>query len=134
MELIQIKEGLPNDVAMQLMANEAVYYFSYISFQGGCGSNQTSTNHWIALSNNRVLYKTKVQENQTFIEKDGILPFDKISFIEVSEAQVAQGCSQKKSFQLRISTSGGTLVIPIPTKEKGYEIRGVFTQLSQLKS
>ncbi|MBA2619676.1 MAG: hypothetical protein H0U87_00595 [Acidobacteria bacterium] len=133
MELIQIKEGLPSDVTMQLMSNEAVYYFSYISFQGGCGSNQTSTNHWIALSNNRVLYKTKVQENQTFIEKDGILPFDKISFIEVSEVQVSQGCSQKKSFQLRISTSGGTLVIPIPTKEKGYEIRGVFTELSQLK-
>jgi hypothetical protein len=69
-------------------------------------------------------------ENKDYIEKDGILPFEKISFLEVSEAKDSQGCGEQKGFQLNISTSGGTLIIPIPTKEKGYEIRRVYSELN----
>jgi GYF domain 2 len=130
-----IKEGLPDDLMNQLMPNESVYYLSNIAFEGVKGSNQSIINYWIALSNNRVLYKARVFETTGYVEKDGILPFDKISFIEVSQSQTPGGCNQPKlvRFDLRISTSGGTIVIPIPTKEKGYEIRTVFSELSQQK-
>lgn len=123
MTLTAINAGLPNDVTSQLMATEKVYYFSFIAFKGCCGSSEQKENYWLALTNRRVKYKTKVSELkgklENFVEKDGDLPFDKISFIEVSEGQEAKGCNTTKVFQLRISTSGGTTAIPIPTKEKG---------------
>lgn len=131
MTLNPIKEGLPSDLAMQLLSNETVYYFSFIALAGGCGGSGKKDNYWISLTDKRVLYKTKVMEGKISVEKDGILPFEKISFLEVSEAQDAQGCGQAKAFQLRISTSGGTLVIPIPTKEKCYEIRQIYSELNQ---
>ncbi len=134
MTLAAITTGLPDDVTSQLMAAEKVYYFSFIAFKGGCGSNEQKENYWLALTDRRVMYKTKVSELkgnlENFVEKDGDLPFDKISFIEVSEGQEAKGCNTTKTFQLRISTSGGTIVIPIPTKEKGYEIRKTYSELS----
>jgi len=134
MALTAITTGLPVDVTSQLMAAENVYYFSFIAFKGGCGSKGQKENYWLALTDRRVMYKTKVSELkgkiENFVEKDGDLPFDKISFIEVSEDQEAKGCSTTKAFQLRISTSGGTVVIPIPTKEKGYEIRKIYSELS----
>ncbi|MFC3801534.1 PH domain-containing protein [Cohnella sp. GCM10012308] len=120
---------------MQIMPNEVVYYFSYIAFKGGCGNSGSRENYWIALTNKRVVYKTKVMEdNKNFVEKDGILPLEKISFIEVTEGQSSEGCgcSTTKVFQLRISSSGGTVVIPIPTKEKGYEIRKVYSQIAEM--
>lgn len=117
------------------MSVEKVYYFSFISMKGGCGSSGHKENHWIALTDKRVLYKTKVSEKKSgvdvFVLKEGILPFDKISFLEVTEGQQSNGCSRSKVFQLRISTSGGTVSIPVPTQEKCYEIRKVFTELGQ---
>ncbi len=134
MSLTVITNGLPGDVTSQLMATEKVYYFSFIAFKGGCNSNRQKENYWLALTDRRVMYKTKVSELkgkiENFVEKDGDLPFDKISFIEVSEGQETKGCTTAKTFQLRISTSGGTIAIPIPTKEKGYEIRKIYSELS----
>ncbi|MFC4232600.1 PH domain-containing protein [Parasediminibacterium paludis] len=134
MALTEIVSGLPMEVTYQLMDTEKVYYFSFIAFKGGCGSSGQHQNYWLALTDRRVMYKTKVSELkgklENFVEKDGDLPFDKISFIEVSEGQEVKGCSAQKTFQLRISTSGGTIAIPIPTKEKGYEIRKIYSELS----
>lgn len=129
MEITQIKEGLPIEVTSQLMSNEKVFYFSYIAFQGGCGSSGEKERYWLALTDKRVMYYTKVIESsnnkEITIERSGDLPFSKISFIEVSEYK-------KTSFyELRISSSGGTIHIPIPTKEKGYEIRRIYSELNQ---
>ncbi|RXZ80981.1 hypothetical protein EBB07_16205 [Paenibacillaceae bacterium] len=133
MSLTAITQGLPDDLSMQLLPNEVIYYFSYIAFQGGCGSSSSRQNYWIALSNKRVIYKTKVMEgSKNYVEKDGILPLDKISFIEVTEGQASEGCASSKIFQLRISSSGGTVIIPIPTKEKGYEIRKLYSQITEM--
>ena len=131
MGLIPIKEGIPSELSVQLLSNESVYYFSFIATKGGCFGGGKKENYWICLTDKRVLYKTKVMEEKMFVEKDGILPFEKISFLEVSELQQQQGCGSVKGFQLRISTSGGALIIPIPTKEKGYEIRRIYSELNE---
>lgn len=134
MPLSEITTGLPPEVSTQLLPNEKVYYFSFIAFNGGCASSKPKENYWLALTDRRVMYKTKMLDLkgslQNFIERDGDLPFEKISFIEVSEGQESNGCSSQQAFQLRISTSGGTVAIPIPSKEKGYEIRKVYSELS----
>jgi hypothetical protein len=131
MKLEQINKGLPKELTNQLMSNETIYYFSYLSMKGGCGVGGKKENYWIALSDKRVLYKTKVLgQNKNYIERDGIIPFDKISFLEVSEVKTGQGCRKSKGFVLNISSSGGQAIIPIPTKEKGHEIRQVFSELN----
>lgn len=137
MPLEEITVGLPSDLTSQLMSTEKTYYFSFIAFKGGCGSSGHKENYWLAMTDRRVMYKTKVSELkgkiENLVERDGDLPFDKISFIEVTEGQLQKGCSPQKAFHLRISTSGGTVVIPLPTKEKGYEVRRIYTELSQKK-
>jgi len=120
---------LPQDLANQLLPNEDVFYFSYISYKGGCFSSSSKNEHWIALTNKRVLYKARVSETDKMIEKEGVLPIDKISFIEVTQVKENKGCGGCNSveyFALRISTSGGTITLPVPTKEKGNEIRNTF--------
>jgi len=126
----EIKEGLPEDLTSQLLPNEKVYYFSYISFKGGCGSSSSRQDYWISITNRRVIYKTKIQEETNkIVTRDGILPLEKVSFVEVTDIEEKGGCSTTKSFALVISTSGGAVRIPIPTKEKGYEIRRTYTQI-----
>jgi hypothetical protein len=132
MSLREITEGLPEELTSQLRLDEKVYYFSYISFKGGCLSSKSRQEYWISVTNKRVIYKTRIKEDNKFIEKDGILPFEEISFIEVTEFEEKSGCSSAKAFQLRISTSGGTAIIPIPTKEKGYEIRKVYSDIIEM--
>ncbi|MGB1283760.1 MAG: hypothetical protein ACPG44_04770 [Polaribacter sp.] len=135
MDLKEVNDGLPIEVTNQLMIEEKVYYFSHIAFEGGCGSSGEKEKYWLALTDRRVMYKTKILEGDSkssnYIEKDGDLPFKKISFIEVSESKEVSGCSSTVSFQLRISSSGGTVIIPLPTKQKGYDIRKIYSELNQ---
>jgi hypothetical protein len=125
------KETLPGDLATQLLPNEEVFYFSYISYKGGCFSSSSKDEHWIALTNKRVLYKAKVTETEKTIQKEGVLPIDKISFIEVTDVNESKGCgcNSVQYYALRISTSGGTITLPVPTKEKGNEIRNTFQHI-----
>ena len=129
MELKDVTEGLPEGVEKQIQKNEKVYYFSYISYKGGCFSSSNKEEYWIALTDKRVLYKAKVKEDNKLVEKDGILPFEKVSFIEVTETKESSGCRSSQNYGIRISTSGGTVFIPIPTKEKGYEIRETYSKI-----
>jgi len=69
MALTAITTGLPGDVTNQLMAAEKVYYFSFIAFKGGCGSSGQKENYWLALTDRRVMYKTKVSELKGKLEK-----------------------------------------------------------------
>jgi hypothetical protein len=126
-----LKEELPSDLAKQLLPSEDVYYFSYISYKGGCLSSSSKDEHWIGPTNKRLLYKAKVTETNKTIEKEGVLPIDKISFIEVAQVDERDGCgcNSVHYHALRISTSGGTINIPVPTKDKGNEIRNTFQQI-----
>ena len=161
MPLQPIIDGLPSELIIHLLENECVYYFSYIS------SDTEYNLGWLALTENRFLYNSKgiskssgsvydhefIEVNES-VQKDGILPFNKISYIEVKEdakENIAYtpdpagvgcaGCSSKPNirrssstltYTIELNTSGGTsVIIPIPTKEKGYEIRKVFSELTQ---
>jgi hypothetical protein len=127
-----ITEGLPEELETQLLSKENVHYFSYISYQGGClSSSNRKEYYWIALTNKRFLYKAKIKEENKVEERNGILPLEKISFIEVTDIKENSGCSTTLSYKLVIGTSGGNVEIPIPRKEKGYEIRKVYSEIAQ---
>ena len=130
-------EKLPLTVSSQLLTNENVYYFSFITFKGGCGSSGSSKDYWIALTDKRILYKAKVtnENSKSFKENNGIIPFDKISLMEIdtSVQKGGCGCSGTKSFNLKIASSGTMVVIPIPTEAKAYEIRKAYMELLELQ-
>ena len=127
-------EELPDKVVSQLLTNETVYYFSYITFKGGCLSNESIENHWICLTNKRVLYKSKIKENnnQKLIEKNGVIPFEKISSIEIAHNAENVGCGSTESYELIIGSSGSITAIPIPTEEKGFEIRKIYMEVLEI--
>lgn len=129
MTLKEIKDGLPEELINQLIKNEKVYYFSYISTKGGCFSSSSKEEHWIALTNTKVIYKGKVKENVKMEEMDGMLPFDKISFIQVSEKKESSCCSSTNYYLLEIGTSGKSISIALPTKEKCQEVRKVYSEI-----
>lgn len=127
--------ALPGSVTAQLLKNENVYYFSYIAFKGGCSGSESLENHWIALTDKRILYKSKISENSNtkLIEKNGVIPFEKISFLEIASSEQKQGCGgDLHSYELRIGSSGGVTVIPIPTEEKGFEIRKFYMEVLEI--
>ena len=131
------KNELPIGITSQLLKEEKVYYFSYIAFVGGCTSSGDSQDHWVALTDKRLLYKSKVKETQSnvvqFVEKNGIIPFEKISFIEITKAESNVGCGFNGTifYELRIGSSGGTTIIPIPNEGKGFEIRKIYMELAE---
>jgi len=131
MAIVEISEGLPSQLKSQLMSGEKVYYFSYIVTKGGCLGGSERDNYWIAITNKRVIYQTKIMlENNKIVTRDGILPIEQVSFIEVSEVET-KGCASSKTYALDISTSGGRVNIPIPSKEKGHEIRAKYMNIKE---
>jgi hypothetical protein len=136
MSLSIISEGLPELLESQLLGEEKVYYFSWITSKGGCLSSSSKEDYWIALTNKRAMYRAKIISiedggRQRLVEKDGVIPLEKISFIEVTDTQIKSGCTSTRTYELRISSSGGTVHIPILTKEKGYEIRKMYSEIAE---
>lgn len=127
-----IEGKYPAGVESQLLPGERIEYFSYISQKGGCGSTTPREEHWIAMTDRRILYRALVRElekNRT-LERDGLIPLDKVSLIEVTQA-TQSGCGSLKSFELRIGSSGSHVVIPLPTVQKGLEIRQNYATIHE---
>ncbi len=132
------KNELPANVVCQLLNDEKVYYFSFLSLDnGGCLNVKATTEHyWICLTDKRILYKAKIQEgdNSKLIERNGIIPFDKISYLEITDKKEDYGCMGKTAcFDLKVGNSGGVIGIPIPTERKGFEIRKIYMELLEDK-
>ena len=129
--------ALPLSLTAQLLEKEDVYYFSYLILEkndGGCCGVNSRSDFWIALTNKRVIYKAKIREdsNTKLIERNGVIPFDKISSIEISHSEESTGCSNTESYELIIGSSGSQIIIPIPTEEKGFEIRKIYIEILEM--
>ena len=131
------QDTLPLSLTSQLLEKEDVYYFSYLiveSNDGGCFGSNSRSDFWISLTDKRIIYKAKIRENNNtkLIEKNGVIPFDKISSVEISHSEESTGCSNIESYELIIGSSGSQIVIPIPTEEKGFEIRKIYMEILEI--
>lgn len=131
------QDALPLSLTSQLLEKEDVYYFSYLiveSNDGGCFGSNSRSDFWISLTDKRIIYKAKIRENNNtkLIERNGVIPFDKISSVEISHSEESTGCSNIESYELIIGSSGSQIVIPIPTEEKGFEIRKIYMEILEI--
>ncbi|MEA3189492.1 MAG: hypothetical protein QOD77_74 [Thermoplasmata archaeon] len=122
----------PADLTNQLGSSEQVHFFSWLATKGGCFGLATKRDeYWIALTNQRVLYRAMVRDeaNKRTIEREGMVPFSKVSGIEVTNVK-ADGCAGGKSSALKIGSSGGEVMIPVVNREKGLEVRNAYSRLA----
>lgn len=86
------------------MATEKVYYFSFIAFEGGCGSSGQKENYWLALTGRRVMYKTKVSELkgqlQTLLKKMVTFHLTKFLLLKFQKDKKQKVVAHKKHFNL----------------------------------
>ena len=120
----------PADLMGQLGQGERIQFFSYLATKGGClGMGGTSSRYWIAMTDRRIIYSAMVQDQNKTINRDGMVPFPKVSHVEVAEVKQG-GCMSSKSYLLKIGASGGEVHIPITTREKGLEVRNAYARLA----
>lgn len=132
------RKTLPLVLTSQLLEDEDVYYFSYLVLEkneGGCCGSTARADYWIALTNKRILYKTKIKDNEKvkLYETNGIIPFDKIAGIEIVQEEENLGCSgESKCYELHIGSMGKVIIIPLPTERKGFEIRKIYMEVIEI--
>jgi len=125
-------DELPQEQAAKLLKGEIAYHFGYIAAKGGCLSS-SSANQWIMITNQRVLFEAAVKEGEglgaKFVHQSGSIPMAKVSFVGTSHLETKEGCSQKKTTTLKINSSGGEVVLAVPSQEEAGRIQGVIDEI-----
>lgn len=121
-------EQLPDDVRARLHPAELIHHFTFIDVKGGCGSTSTAK-QWLLVTNQRILFEANVREGAgataKYVHQSGSIPMPKVSYVGVATENVQQGCSATPVTHLRVNSSGGEIILAIPTKEEAGRIQGV---------
>lgn len=127
------RSQLPQAQLSKLLPEEVVHHFGYIDAKGGGCANTSAAKQWILVTNQRILFEAAVKEGsgsqQKFVHQSGSIPMSKVSYVGTSTSQTPEGCSQKKTTNLRINSSGGEIVLAIPTPEEAGRIQGVIDEI-----
>ncbi|MBL8898260.1 MAG: hypothetical protein JNM84_11560 [Planctomycetes bacterium] len=112
------REQLPAELQSKPQADETVHYFSFIDSKGGCAQPATSK-QWLLITDKRILFEASVKEGEgpqaKFVHQNGSIPMAKVSYVGSSAAQELQGCNTVNITNLRVNSSGGQIVLAIPT-------------------
>jgi hypothetical protein len=88
------------------------------------------------VTNRRILFEAAVQEGtgiqKKYVHQSGSIPMAKVSFVGTTTTQMPQGCAQVNVTALRINSSGGEVIIALPTKSEATRIQGVIDELFSL--
>lgn len=145
------RSQLPQEQSSKLFPSEIVRHFGYIDAKrGGCDLTEDITRYfcehtstakqWILVTDQRILFEAAVKEgsgtNEIFVHQSGSIPMAKVSYVGTSTtSQTQQGCSQETTnlTKLRINSSGGEIVLAIPTQEEAGRIQGVIDAIISKK-
>lgn len=120
---------LPEDVRQKLQHDENVHHFGYIDSQGGC-SNPSTAKQWLLITNRRILFEASVKQGTgntaQFVHQSGSIPMAKVSYVGTSTSQQLQGCANVAATNLAINSSGGEIILAIPTKQEAERAQAVI--------
>lgn len=119
---------LPEDVRVRLHAGELIHHFTFIDVKGGCGTT-SKAKQWLLVTDQRILFEANVRETAgttaKYVHQSGSIPMPKVSYVGVATEKVQRGCSNTPVTHLRVNSSGGEIILAIPTKEEAARIQGV---------
>jgi hypothetical protein len=126
-------EQLPDDVRGRLHSGELIHHFTFIDVKkGGCGST-SAAKQWLLVTDQRILFEANVREGAgttaKYVHQSGSIPMPKVSYVGVATENVQQGCSATPVTHLRVNSSGGEIILAIPTKEEAARIQGVVDSI-----
>ena len=128
MPLQNVTNKIPGHLKKNLLENEVAYHFAYIDTKGGCGSKK-SAKSFVLISNNRVIYDAQVREGEkSYVQNNGSIPMNKVSFVGVSSAETKEGCSRVKISFLKISSGGGTIELVVPSEAEAKRLQMVISE------
>ena len=120
---------LPKDIESKLFPDEVPKHFGYIAQEGGCLAGGTA-NQWVLVTNQRILFEAAVKEraekDAKYVHQSGSIPISKVSFVGTSTVQAVEGCRQVKTSELKINSSGGQIMLAIPTQSEASRIQDVI--------
>jgi hypothetical protein len=122
-----ISAQVPEEVRSQLGGREAILYFNYIDKTGGCSSGSTAK-QWIMVTASRVMYRASLEQVQgsttTFAETAGAILLPQISYVGMAKTeQQGCGCTGATTYKFQINSSGGSIVIAMPTEQHVTHVR-----------
>lgn len=132
-------QQLPPELRSKFQPGEVVHHFAYIDAKGGCAEGSTAK-QWIAITDRRVLFEASVKDGDqsptTFKHQTGSIPMSKVSYVGTATSAESEGCgcAMAHHSQLRINSSGGQIILAIPTKEEAERAKEVIDAIiSQTK-
>jgi hypothetical protein len=91
----------------------------------------------ILITNIRILFEASVKEGQggegKFVHQAGTIPMMKVSYVGTATSTSQEGCSFVAAHTLRINSSGGEIILAIPTQGEAERIRDVIDAVLSLK-
>lgn len=131
LQLTPINELIPGHLRHVLFPNEQVFHFEWLDSAGGCGSQQSSTQHMI-ITNLRIIYEAKVRDPQSrevqYLRTSGSLPLSKVSFVGTQSSK-SDGCNASHSNVLTINSAGGSIEFPFLNENKSKRVQRVIEEL-----
>lgn len=125
-------EQLPEEVRSRMHIGEVIHHFTFIDVKGGCGSTSTAK-QWLLVTDQRILFEANVREGAgttvKYVHQSGSIPMPKVSYVGVATENVQQGCSATPVTHLRVNSSGGEIILAIPTKVEAARIQSVVDSI-----
>ena len=127
-------DQLSAEVRARLHPGELIHHFTFIDVKGGCGSASTAK-QWLLVTDQRILFEANVREGAgttaKYVHQSGSIPMPKVSYVGVATENMEQGCgcSSTPVTHLRVNSSGGEIILAIPTKEEATRIQGVVDSI-----
>jgi hypothetical protein len=138
-------EQIPEAIRGKLQQDETVHHFGYIDAEGGCGCSLVHmgilgslfpgcaglkrASQWLMVTNKRILFEASVKETsggkEKFVLQTGSIPMSKVSYVGTATSSSKEGSKTT----LRINSSGGEIILAIPTKEEAERAQGVIDEI-----
>lgn len=127
MTLHDVTNSLPDELRLQLLQGEIVYYFGFMD-QAGEGDEGRM---WMVISNRRVMYDASTYTGVACKRTSGSIPIEKVSYVAVSTGEDVGGCGcwPKKFYLLTVGSSGGKIQIAVPTQALAKELEKTVSEL-----
>ncbi len=116
-----VTDVIPAEIRKEISTAEEILYFNYVARKGGCGSPKAAQ-QWIMVTTARVAYHASIAQTQgasaAYGQSSGSIPLSQISFVGMTKrgTQAGCGCAGVGVCHLEIRSSGGSIVIAMPTE------------------